>query len=180
MLFQYNRDSGVCAGRFIKMWKDFCTYFPHLFRSKTVYHKSKCLKLSIVYLGFETACPEKGQVNGFLFTPVMSATGGRRGWRGSGKFWRLLTKGGACIYVVKKVSCAPELQTLQCREYQWSDTLNWQKLLNKIVPFTAVFILLLCSLQLLQYCWNSPSCVSVFYGYFVRNSVFFIGIISVF
>ena len=67
-----------------------------------------------------------------------------------------------------------------CREYQWSDTVNWQKLQNKIVPFTAVFILLLCSLQLLQYCWNSPSCVSVFYGYFVRNSVFFIGILSVF
>ena len=66
LLFQYKRDSGVCAGWFIKMRKDFSTYFPHLFGPKlsiTSQNFWNCL------LGFETVCPEKDKQTAF-YSPL--------------------------------------------------------------------------------------------------------------
>ena len=66
LLFQYKRDSGVCAGWFIKMRKAFSTYFPHLFGPKlsiTSQHFWNCL------LGFETVCPEKDKQTAF-YSPL--------------------------------------------------------------------------------------------------------------
>ena len=49
----------------LKMPKDFSPYFPHLFGPKLPITRQKILKLSIVYLGFETVCPEKDRQTAF-------------------------------------------------------------------------------------------------------------------
>ena len=86
------------------------------------------------------------------------------------------TENSTCMHIqiIQKVLCALSLQR-NVIEVTWS--VNCQELLwaNKIVQYTAVFTLLLYKyvfLQLLQYCWNLPFCVSVFLSVFCQILVF--------